>query len=130
MVPPKVAMRTSPVPLSASGMDVTSGHAACALAGRMNGAARPPPKSPKAVRRPNGVFKRCLRMTACLRARGGSVRQKIVAELRVLVALAHQAAVLEGGDQPVLDLRQGATVDVGHGEQEAVAAHLLHHLTH
>src|SRR5258708_19522106 len=102
MVPPTVAIRTSPVPFSASGMEVTSGPAACALAGRMNGAARPVPRSPKAVRRPNGVFKRCLRMIACLRARSGSVRQKIVAELRVLVGLAHDAPLLEPGDHPLL----------------------------
>ena len=59
-----------------------------------------------------------------------SKRQQIVAEVLVLVGAAHQAAILQGGDQPVLDLRQGAAVDVGHREQEAVAADFFHDLAH
>ena len=53
MVPPKVAMRTSPLPFSASGTVVCSGHAACPKLGRMKGAeTRLAPTRPRVVRLP------------------------------------------------------------------------------
>src|SRR5262249_48767225 len=110
MVPPKPAMRTSPLPFRISGMVVCSGHAAWAAAGRMNGAARPAPRRPSVVRRPN-VIERCLLMSLpAFLFLDRSVRQEIVSELLVLVRLAHQAAILQGGHQPVLDLGQRAAV--------------------
>src|SRR5476649_2660598 len=128
IVPPKVAMRTSPSPFRLSGILVSSGMVWPQPSRRMNGAERLVPIRPSAVRRPN-VVKFFLLMEPpdlCLEL----VRQKIVAELLVLVRLAHQAAILQGGHQPVLDLGQRAAADVGHREEEAVATHFLHDLAH
>lgn len=59
-----------------------------------------------------------------------SKRQQVLPKLLMLIGLAHQSPVLEGGDEAVFDFGQGAAVDVGHGEEEAVAADLLHRLAH
>ena len=48
----------------------------------------------------------------------------------MFVCLAHQPAFLQGGNKAVLDLGQRAARDIGHGDKEAVAAYLFHHLGH
>src|SRR5471032_2596452 len=128
IVPPKVAMRSSPSPFRLSGILVSSGMVWPQPSRRMNGAERPVPIRPSAVRRPTWMMFFLLMMPPVFFSE--LVGEKIVAELLVLVGLAGETAILQRRHQPVLDLRQRAAVDVRHGEQEAVAAHFLHDLAH
>src|SRR4051794_11470769 len=70
-----------------------------------------------------------------MRMRGGmrslpSEFQEIVAELGMRIGPAAEAAPLQRGHQSVRHLGHGAAADIAHGEEEAVAADLLHRLGH
>src|SRR5260221_6647611 len=66
----------------------------------------------------------------CFRAPGTSEFQQVLAKLWMRIRLAHQAALLQRRYQPVFDLRDRPTADIGQGEQEPVAADLLHRFRH